>query len=70
MSPGQELSLGFESIFIKSLFRVSDILELAAYCSQIRKKSAEAPKGIPAFTHPLPPSPSPHTCEKQGFEEG
>lgn len=33
MSPGQELSLGFESVFIKSLFHVPDILELAAYSS-------------------------------------
>lgn len=33
MSPGQELSLGFESIFIQSLFHVPDIPELTAYYS-------------------------------------
>lgn len=58
MSPGQELRLGFESIFIKSLFHLSDILELAAL--KMRKKSAEAPKGVPALTHLQLPSPSPH----------
>lgn len=52
MSPGQELSLGFESIFIKSLSMFQTFWNLLSIALKIRKKSAEAPKGNPALTYP------------------